>query len=113
LPTTVAYATKVPGVRRHTLAEYQRHVEAYGPECMLEAAAGELAERELGKLAVFIDHLERMSVFRHGHWQHHGQEVRVCEECGKDLPRTASRRMRRHPHCRVKASERRRKAQAA
>jgi len=95
------------GTRRHTLAEYQRHVELYGSECVLEPAARDLDDRELGELAAFVGHMERVSVFRHGQWVHHGQEVRVCEECGKDLPKTASSRMRRHPHCRVKAAERR------
>jgi hypothetical protein len=95
------------GTRRHTLAEYQRHAELYGSESVLETAAGDLDERGLGELAAFVGHLERVAVFRHGQWVHHGQEVRVCEECGKDLPKGASRRMRRHPHCRTKASERR------
>jgi len=85
LPTTV------PGVRRHTLTEYQQHAEKFGSDSIIETAAGDLNERELGELAAFVGHMERVSVFQHGQWMHHGQEVRMCEECGKDLPKTASR----------------------
>lgn len=99
MPATVAAG--------HTLAEYQRHLESYGSECVLEAAAGDLTERELGELAALIEHLERVSVYRHGQWVHHGQEVRTCDECGKDLPKGASRRMRRHRVCRERIKKRR------
>jgi hypothetical protein len=97
----------VPGVRRHTLAEYQRHVELHGSDCVLATATEDLDQDQLGELAGFIAHLERVSVYRNGQWTHHGQEVRACEECGKDLPKPASRRMRRHPHCRDRAKRRR------
>ncbi len=100
----------VPGARRHTLTEYQQHVEKFGSECILETAASDLDERELGELAAFIEHMERVSVFRHGQWTHHGQEVRVCEECGKDLPKGPSRRMRRHKHCARRVAKRRERA---
>ncbi len=102
--------TTVPGVRRHTLTEYQRHAELYGSEGVLETAAGDLNDKELGELAAFVGHMERVSVFRHGQWTHHGQEVRECDECGKDLPRTASRRMRRHKHCARRVAKRRERA---
>jgi hypothetical protein len=41
---------------------------------------------------------------------HHGQEVRVCESCGKDLPRSASRRMKYHAHCARREAKRRERA---
>jgi hypothetical protein len=103
---------RVPGARRHTLTEYQRHAELYGSECVLETAAGDLDETELDQLAAFVGHMERVSVFRHRQWTHHGQEMRVCEECGKDLPKGSSRRMLRHPHCARRVAKRRRRATA-
>jgi hypothetical protein len=100
----------VPGARRHTLAEYQRHLEKFGPECVLETAAGDLDARELGELAALIGSMERTGRYHNGEWVHSGQDVRVCEECGKDLPKTAGPQMRRHPHCRDRLKKRRKRA---
>jgi hypothetical protein len=97
----------VAGARRHTLAEYMTHVDGFGSECVLETAAADLPDRELGELAAYVGHKERVSIHRRGVWQHHGQEVRVCEACGKDLPKNASRRMRYHAHCRERLKKRR------
>jgi hypothetical protein len=90
----------VHGARRHELTDYQRHLDLFGSECVVETACGDLSDRELGELVALVKHKQRVGVFRHGQWVGHGQEIRVCESCGKDLPRGASRRMRRHSHCR-------------
>ena len=67
----------VVGARRHTLAEYQRHLELYGSECLLETARQDLDDRELGQLKALIDSTERISR-RHGdRWIHRGQDFRV------------------------------------
>ena len=100
----------VAGARRHTLAEYQRHLELYGSECLLETAAGDLDDRDLGQLKALIDSTERISR-RHGaRWVHRGQEVRTCETCGLDLPKDAGPQMKRHKHCAKRAARERRKA---
>jgi hypothetical protein len=93
---------------RHTLAEYQRHLELYGPGCLVETAAADLAERELGELRALIDSTERVSRFRNGTWHAHRPEaVRPCVECGLDLPPAARRNMERHAHCKSRAKRRR------
>ena len=102
--------SNVPGTRRHTLAEYITHVDRFGSECVLETAAADLSGKELGELAAYIDHRERVSRRHRGEWVHQGQEVRVCEECGKDLPKGASSRMRRHKHCARRVVKRRERA---
>ncbi len=104
MPTTPAGTA---GAARHTLAQYQRHAELYGSECILETAAEDLDEKGLSELAAFVGHLERVSVFRRGQWVHRGQEVRACEECGKDLPKGAGPQMKFHPHCRERLKKRR------
>lgn len=102
--------SRVPGARRHTLTEYQRHLELYGSECLLETAAGDLTDSELGQLKALIDSTERISR-RHGdRWVHRGQEVRVCEQCGKDLPKSAGPQMKYHLHCRGRLKKRRQRA---
>jgi hypothetical protein len=97
----------VAGTRRHTLADYQRHLELYGSECLLETAAGDMDEKDLGQLKALIDSTERTSRLHPGQWVHRGQEVRPCEECGLDLPKSASSRTLRHRHCAKKASRQR------
>ena len=97
----------VAGARRHTPAEYHRHADLYGSECVLETAVADLSDKEMGELAAFVGHKERVSVYRRGGWQHQGQEVRVCESCGKDLPKGASGRMKYHAHCRERLKKRR------
>ncbi len=99
----------VAGARRHTLAEYQRHLELWGSECLLETAAHDLDEKELGQLKALIDSTERISRRHGGKWVHRGQEVRTCETCGLDLPKDASSRMKRHKHCAKRAARQRRK----
>jgi hypothetical protein len=97
----------------NTLAEYSRHLERFGPECVLETAADDLSEHELGELAAQIKSLERVSTFKRGHWVERRQHARSCDECGLDLPGNARANMRRHNHCRQKAYESRRQALAA
>jgi hypothetical protein len=99
-----------PAVRRYTLDEYRRHVALFGPECVLEVAAGDLDRHDLGALKAYIDHRCRVERFRAGQWVHRGQEVRACDVCGLDLPRDASRRMRRHRHCKDKLQYAKRRA---
>lgn len=90
-------------VTTYTLTDYQRHADHYGPECVLETAAHDLSEHELGELAAHIKSLERVSTFKRGHWVERRQRFRACEECGRDLPATASSLMRRHSHCKSRA----------
>jgi hypothetical protein len=97
------------GARRHTLAEYQRHLELYGSEYLLETAAGDLDNKELGQLKALIDSTERTSRRHGGRWVHRGQEVRTCETCGLDLPKDAGSQMKRHRHCAKRAARQRRK----
>jgi hypothetical protein len=37
-----------------TLTEYQRHLEKFGVECLLETAAHDLTTQELGQLKALI-----------------------------------------------------------
>jgi hypothetical protein len=94
----------------YDLAAYQRHVDLYGPECVLETAASDLGRDDVARLAAYIEHRERVSRFHAGQWVHRGQEVRVCEECRLDLPKGASSRMRRHKHCARRIAKRRERA---
>ena len=96
----------VPAVPRR-LADYQKHVELYGSECVLEAAGKDLTRKDLCELVAVIAHVERVTVFRGGVWVHRGGEVRLCLECGKELPATASPLLLRHPHCKERAKKRR------
>jgi hypothetical protein len=92
----------------YTLAAYQRHLELYGPECLVATAAADLAGRELGELRALIDSTQRVNRFRNGTWYAHRPEaVRSCVECGLDLPLEAGRNMERHPHCKSRAKRRR------
>ena len=74
---------------RYTLAAYQRHLELYGSDCLLETAVEDLPRHELGQLKALIDSRERTDVFKHGSWQPRRQgAARACAECGLDLPQT-------------------------
>src|SRR5690349_10711574 len=89
-----------------TLADYRRHAELYGAELVVETACHDLDERELGELRSYVRHLERTKRWHRGRWNDRPATGRTCEECGLDLPRTARSDMRRHAHCRVRASRR-------
>jgi hypothetical protein len=93
-----------------TLEQYQRHLEKFGPERLLETAAKELSENELGQLKAMVDSMQRVSRWHKDQWVYRGQETRQCAlaECGLDLPKTASKAMKYHPHCRDRAYRRRR-----
>jgi hypothetical protein len=93
-----------------TLEQYQRHLEKFGPRCLLETAAHELTKKELSQLKALIGSTERTQRFHKGKWVYRGQEVRQCATCGLDLPRGASSRMRRHAHCRKRAQRARQAA---
>jgi hypothetical protein len=95
-----------------TLADYSRHLERFGPECILQTAADDLSEHELGELAAQINSLERVSTFKRGHWVERHQRFRACDECGLDLPSSARANMRRHPHCNSRARRSRSKTLA-
>lgn len=97
------------GLQPRDLAEYQRHLDLYGPECVLEAAASDgLSTTDLGALKALIDSRHRVSRYSGGHWQEtHVRSARACEECGLDLPRGSNERMRRHPHCKSRVRRRR------
>jgi hypothetical protein len=90
-----------------TPAEYRRHAELYGPELIVETAARDLDERELGELRSYLRHLERTKRWHRGRWHDLRATGRPCEECGLDLPQGARSDMRRHAHCRVRASRQR------
>jgi hypothetical protein len=90
-----------------TLADYRLRAELYGPELVLEAAAHDLDERELAELRSYVKHLERTKRWHKGRWQdRRATGGRPCEECGLDLPHEARSDMKRHAHCRVRASRR-------
>ncbi len=96
------------GASAPCLAAYLRHLQLYGPECIIETAAGDLAAAELGELKATVDSMERVYQFKSGDWEPiRIIPARTCVECGLDLPRNASSRMKRHPHCKSRASRRR------
>lgn len=100
--------TPTPG-----LADYRLHAELYGPELVLEVAAHDLDERELAELRSYLKHLERTKRWHLGHWQdRRATGGRPCEECGLDLPSSASSRMRLHAHCRGRLKKRRQRERA-
>jgi hypothetical protein len=60
---------QVTAARPYALAEYQRHLELFGSECLLRTAVGDLHEAELGELKALIESKERVGKFRLGQWQ--------------------------------------------
>jgi hypothetical protein len=96
-----------------SLAEYQLHVEKFGPELVLETAADDLGEQAMGELAALVASRERVYRFKAGHWIERRRQIRVCRECGLDLPSSAHATARRHKHCRWKAEKRARRARVA
>jgi hypothetical protein len=94
------------GATAPTLVEYQRHLELYGPEHLVETAArGDLTVIELGELKASVESIERVYKFKDGGWESRRTiPARACAGCGLDLPRNASSRMKRHPHCKSRAS---------
>jgi hypothetical protein len=97
------------------LAAYQRHLERFGPERVLETAAHDLATADLAQLKALVESMERPGRFSRGRWHQNAmaQDRRQCPECGLDLPQTASSRMKRHPHCAARARRRRYRAERA
>jgi len=92
-----------------TLAQYQTHLDKFGPECVLETAATELSEKELGQLKALIDSRQRIQVFKRGRWgDRKERQPRKCRICGLDLPRDAYSNRIQHEHCRRTAYRRRR-----
>jgi hypothetical protein len=89
-----------------TPAQYRRHAELYGPELIVETAAHDLGEDDLAELRSYVKHLERTKRWHRGNWHNRRVTGRPCEECGLDLPQGARSDMRRHAHCRVRASRR-------
>jgi hypothetical protein len=92
---------------RPTLDDYRRHAELFGPELIVDTAAHDLSESDLGELRGYVGHLERTKRFHRGRWEDKRLKVRVCEDCGRDLPPKASPRMRFHTHCRERLKRRR------
>jgi hypothetical protein len=98
----------------HDLADFIRHVERNGPECVLEVAAGTLSDTDVGELRGFIDWKERTQRFKRGQWtERNQQQVRACESCGLDLPPGGRANQRYHKHCRSTESRRRSRARQA
>jgi hypothetical protein len=97
------------------LAAYQRHLERFGPERVLETAAHDLPTTDLAQLKALVVSMERTARFTRGRWHQNAmaQERRQCPECGLDLPSTASSRMVRHRHCAKRATRRRYRAERA
>ena len=97
-----------------TLAEYQLHVEKFGPELVLETAAHDLGEQDMGELAPLIASRDRVYRFKAGHWiERRINKARACADCGLDPPASASPSMRRHPHCKHRAKSRAKRARMA
>jgi len=90
-----------------TLADYRRHAELYGPELIIETAASDLNEHDLGELRSYVRHLERTKRWHRGCWHDRHIAARPCEECGLDLPTGARADTQRHVHCRERAAKRR------
>jgi len=89
-----------------TPADYRRHADVFGSELVIETAAHDLDEHELRELRAYVRHLERTKRWHHGRWHERPTTGRACEECGLDLPHGARSDMKRHAHCRVRASRR-------
>jgi hypothetical protein len=99
--------------RSDDLQSYIRHVDLFGPDCVLETAAADgLANSDLTELRGYIAHRERTQFWFVGRDEHQGgwwkdrrgRKPRACEHCGLDLPVDARRNMRFHPHCRSAAA---------
>lgn len=86
------------------LDEYVRHVELFGPDCVLETAAGDLNRAELGSIKAFIESKQRTHRFRLGRWEEtRSPRPRQCEGCGLDLPIDAKAHRRFHDSaCRMR-----------
>lgn len=95
----------------YDLTAYVHHAERFGPECVLETAAGDLSRDDLGKLKAFIDSKERTFRWKNGQWVERREGGRrQCEHCGLDLPPGTSIQARYHKHCKGTAKKRRRHA---
>ena len=95
-------------MRRYPLESYLRHAELFGPELVLETAAGDLTSRELAQLQAFIESRERTHRWRNGRWEERPERaLRRCAHCGLDLPRAARANQRYHGHCKSTAASRR------
>jgi hypothetical protein len=98
----------------HDIADFIRHVERYGPECVLEVAAENLSDTDVGELRGFIGWKERTQRFKRGQWtERNQQQARACESCGLDLPPGGRSNQRYHRHCRSAESRRRSRARQA
>jgi hypothetical protein len=93
-----------------TLEQYQRHLEKFGAELLVETAVHDLSTEELGQLKALVDSMERVYRFKAGRWAPKRQVVRQCEHCGLDLPQNAHPKARYHPHCRRTAQSQRYRA---
>lgn len=82
--------------RRGSLAEYIRHLELFGPECIIETAARDLSSAELAELQGMVDFQTRNHVWRRGSWIPRRTVVRSCVGCGCEIPRTRSSRASYH-----------------
>jgi hypothetical protein len=88
----------MPSVER-----YLRHLERFGPECLLQTAAGDddLARKDLIQLKAVVESRERVDVFKRGSWQPRKERApRLCDHCGLELPPGSIRSRRFHEHCR-------------
>lgn len=94
----------------YDLDAYRKHAEAFGPECVIETAAHDLTDADLGELVAFIDSKQRAFRWKGDRWQERRQPVRTCEFCHRELPPTASPRVRYHRYCRSTAKKRRQRA---
>src|SRR5262249_40906936 len=89
-----------------TFEQYAVHLEKFGPECIVETAAHDLDEKELGELGALIKsklrtlRLKRISGAVQ--WIPLRVAARACTVCGRDLPTAYGPRRRRHDQCRGK-----------
>lgn len=97
-----------------TLEQYQTHLDKFGPESLLQSAASDLTEKQLGQLKALMDSRKRMQVFRRGRWvDRKDRKPRACKVCGLDLPVDSRTQRVQHDHCRNAAGTRRWRAAKA
>lgn len=97
-----------------TLESYVRHAELFGPDLIIETAAGELDEQDLGSLKGFLDSRRRTHRYKGGRWQElRARRSRPCEHCKLDLPPGSTSRRRYHEHCGAAVQRKRARSRSA
>jgi hypothetical protein len=80
------------------LDQYLRHLERYGPECIMDTAARdpEMAREDLGVLKGQLDFWARTHRWKAGRWEPRRTDatIRSCEHCKRDIPRQRGSRAR-------------------